>query len=117
MQLLQGPVDRAAEQRAIGLLGDATPPDRLNDQQLRQRLNVYRSALSAGNLSEATEQALIQRLNGEIVKALNSPDMKKRLDEGGVEPVTSTPEEFAKFLAVETPRYAKIVKDANIPAQ
>lgn len=61
---LQGPVDRAAEQRAIGLLGDATPPDRLNDQQLRQRLNVYRSALSAGNLSEATEQALIQRLNG-----------------------------------------------------
>ncbi len=61
---LQGPVDRAAEQRAIGLLGDTTPPDRLNDQQLRQRLNVYRSALAAGNLSEATEQALIQRLNG-----------------------------------------------------
>ena len=61
---LQGPVDRAAEQRAIGLLGDNTPPDRLNDQQLRQRLNVYRSALSAGNLSEATEQAMIQRLNG-----------------------------------------------------
>ena len=61
---LQGPVDRAAEQRAIGLLGDTTPPDRLNDQQLRQRLNVYRSALATGNLSEATEQALIQRLNG-----------------------------------------------------
>ncbi|MBP0582281.1 OmpA family protein [Labrys sp. LIt4] len=61
---LQGRVDQAAEQRAIGLLGDTTPPDRLNDQQLRQRLNVYRSALAAGNLSEATEQALIQRLNG-----------------------------------------------------
>lgn len=61
---LQGPVDRAAEQRAIGLLGDTTPPDRLNNQQLRQRLNVYRSALATGNLSEATEQALIQRLNG-----------------------------------------------------
>lgn len=61
---LQGPVDQAAEQRAISLLGDSTPPDRLNDQQLRQRLNVYRSALAAGNLSDATEQAMIQRLNG-----------------------------------------------------
>jgi tripartite-type tricarboxylate transporter receptor subunit TctC len=64
-----------------------------------------------------TPANLIGRLNSEIVKAINSPDLKKRFTEGGVEPLTSTPEEFAKFIAVETPRYAKIVKDANIPAQ
>jgi tripartite-type tricarboxylate transporter receptor subunit TctC len=64
-----------------------------------------------------TPAPLISRLNGEIVKAINSPDLRKRLIDGGTEPLTSTPEEFAKFLAVETPRYAKIVKDANIPAQ
>ncbi len=64
-----------------------------------------------------TPANLIGRLNSEIVKALNSPDLKKRLVDGGVEPLTSTPEEFARFIAVETPRYAKIVKDANIPAQ
>jgi len=64
-----------------------------------------------------TPANLIARLNSEIVKALNSPDLKKRFTEGGVEPLTSTPEEFARFIAVETPRYAKIVKDANIPAQ
>jgi tripartite-type tricarboxylate transporter receptor subunit TctC len=64
-----------------------------------------------------TPANLIGRLNSEIVKALNSPDLKKRFKEGGVEPLTSTPEEFAKFIAVETPRYAKIVKDAKIPAQ
>jgi len=61
--------------------------------------------------------SLIGRLNSEIVKAIKSPDLGKRLVEAGVEPLTSTPEEFAKFIAVETPRYAKIVKDANIPAQ
>ena len=44
-------------------------------------------------------------------------DIKKRFADSGVEPFLSTPEEFAKFLAVETPRYAKIVKDARIPAQ
>ena len=64
-----------------------------------------------------TPANLVGRLNSEIVKAINSPDLKKRLVDGGVEPLTSTPEEFARFIAAETPRYAKIVKDANIPAQ
>jgi tripartite-type tricarboxylate transporter receptor subunit TctC len=64
-----------------------------------------------------TPAPLISRLNTEIVKALQSPDVKKRFADAGVEPLTSTPEEFAKFIAVETPHYAKIVKDAHIPAQ
>jgi tripartite-type tricarboxylate transporter receptor subunit TctC len=64
-----------------------------------------------------TPPGLISRLNSELVKALSSPDLTKRLVEAGVEPLSSTPEEFAKFIAVETPRYARIVKDANIPAQ
>jgi tripartite-type tricarboxylate transporter receptor subunit TctC len=65
----------------------------------------------------ATPPGLIGRLNAEIVKAVQSPDLRKRLVDGGVEPLTSTPEEFARFIAAETPRYAKIVRDANIPAQ
>ena len=65
----------------------------------------------------ATPPNLIARLNSELVKALTSADLKKRFIDGGVEPLTSTPEEFARFIAAETPRYAKIVKDANIPAQ
>ena len=64
-----------------------------------------------------TPANLVSRWNAEIVKAIHSADLKKRFSDAGVEPLTSTPEEFAKFIAVETPRYAKIVKDANIPAQ
>jgi tripartite-type tricarboxylate transporter receptor subunit TctC len=60
---------------------------------------------------------LITRWNTEIVKAVQSADVRKRFGDAGVEPLTSTPEEFAKFIAAETPRYAKIVKEANIPAQ
>jgi len=67
--------------------------------------------------ASGTPPNLITRLNSEIVKAMHSPDLSKRLVEAGVEPLTSTPEEFARFIAAETPRYAKIVKDANIPAQ
>ena len=64
-----------------------------------------------------TPANLIGRWNTEIVKALQSADLKIRFADAGVEPLTSTPEEFAKFIAAETPRYAKIVKDAKIPAQ
>jgi tripartite-type tricarboxylate transporter receptor subunit TctC len=67
--------------------------------------------------ASGTPANLITRLNSEIVKAVTSPDLKKRLVDAGVEPLTSTPEEFAQFIAKETPRYARIVKDANIPAQ
>lgn len=65
----------------------------------------------------ATPPNLIGRLNAEIVKAINSPDLKKRLQDAGIDPLTSTPEEFARFIASETPRYAKIVKGAGIPPQ
>lgn len=64
-----------------------------------------------------TPANLIGRLNAEIVKAMNAPDVRKRLTDISVEPLTSTPEEFAAFIRSETPRYAKIIKDANIPAQ
>lgn len=64
-----------------------------------------------------TPASLVTRWNTEIVKAIQSADVKKRFSDAGVEPLVSTPEEFAKFIAAETPRYAKIVKDANIPAQ
>jgi tripartite-type tricarboxylate transporter receptor subunit TctC len=65
----------------------------------------------------ATPPNLISRWNAEIVKALNAPDLRKRLVDAGVEPLTSTPEEFGRFIASETPRYARIVADAKIPAQ
>jgi tripartite-type tricarboxylate transporter receptor subunit TctC len=64
-----------------------------------------------------TPANLVNRWNSEIVKAIHAPDVKKRFEDAGVEGLTSTPDEFAKFIAAETPRYAKIVKEAHIPAQ
>lgn len=56
----------------------------------------------------------IQWLNAEIKKAMNAPKLKNRLVNISITPRTSTPEEFARFIAEETPRYAKLVKDAGI---
>ncbi len=62
----------------------------------------------------ATPRDIIMRLNAELTKALTAPDMKERLAGAGIEPVTSTPEQFAAFIKSETARYAKVIKDAGI---
>ena len=62
----------------------------------------------------ATPPALVNRLNGEINKALAAPDLKDRLLNAGIQPVGTTPEKFGSFIRSETVRYAKVIKDAGI---
>jgi tripartite-type tricarboxylate transporter receptor subunit TctC len=61
-----------------------------------------------------TPREIVNRLNSEIHKALASADLKQRLANSGVEPLTSTPEHFAEFIKSEIVRYAKVIKDAGI---
>jgi tripartite-type tricarboxylate transporter receptor subunit TctC len=65
----------------------------------------------------ATPAAAITRLNAEMHKALTSPELKERLVAGGIEPLLSTPQEFASFIQAETVRYAKVIKSAGIKAE
>jgi len=61
-----------------------------------------------------TPRPIVTRLNQELVKALASPDLKARLIAAGVEPVSTTPEEFASYIRSETVRYAQVIKAAGI---
>ena len=68
-------------------------------------------------MAAGTPREVIRRLNSELHKALGAPDLKERLANSGVDPLTSTPEQFASHIKSETVRYAKIIKDAGITAQ
>ena len=65
----------------------------------------------------ATPPAIVQRLNGEINKALAAPDMKDRLVAAGIQPVGNTPDQFASYIRSETGRFAKVIKEAGIKAE
>jgi tripartite-type tricarboxylate transporter receptor subunit TctC len=54
------------------------------------------------------------RLNREIVRALALPEIQNSFAARGVDTLTSTPEEFEKFLQAEILKYAKVIKEANI---
>ena len=61
-----------------------------------------------------TPREIINRLNAEIVKLLNSPEIKERFGKQGVEVRTSTPEQFSTFLNSEVARWGKVIRDAGI---
>ena len=65
----------------------------------------------------ATPKAIVTRLNQEIVKALATPEMKDQLYKVGVNAASSTPEELGKLLKADVQKWAKIIKDAKIPAE
>jgi tripartite-type tricarboxylate transporter receptor subunit TctC len=58
----------------------------------------------------ATPPAIVTQLNAVIVKALNDPDVKKKISEQGAEPHPEKPAEFAAFIQAETAKWGKVVK-------
>lgn len=61
-----------------------------------------------------TPKPIVDKLSAEIRKIVASPEVTNRLTGMGLRPVGSTPEELAAVMARDMPRWAKIVKDANI---
>ena len=57
---------------------------------------------------------IIDKVNADLQKALATQDVKAKLGELGVEAVSSTPEQFAQFMASEAARWGKLVKEANL---
>jgi tripartite-type tricarboxylate transporter receptor subunit TctC len=77
----------------------------------------YELAVWFGVLAPAgTPRDIVGRLNAEIVKVLNSPEIKDRFAKQGVEVRTSTPEQFGEFLRAEVGRWARVIKEAGIRA-
>ena len=63
-----------------------------------------------------TPRAIVDYLNVEIVRALQSADVKELLFKQGLEVHTSTPEEFGAYMKSEFDKWAKVIKDAGISA-
>jgi tripartite-type tricarboxylate transporter receptor subunit TctC len=61
-----------------------------------------------------TPKAVISRLNSEIVRAIQSPEVQRRFLGQGLDPATSTAEEFAAFIASSRAKWAEVVKQTGI---
>jgi tripartite-type tricarboxylate transporter receptor subunit TctC len=61
-----------------------------------------------------TPHEIIVKLNKLVVRILAEPEMAQRLVSQGAEPRSSTPEELTRFMHVESERWKKVIKAANI---
>jgi tripartite-type tricarboxylate transporter receptor subunit TctC len=61
-----------------------------------------------------TAPALINRLNSEVIKAVNAPDTQERFLAAGIEPMTGTPEQFGQFIRSESVRFGQVIQQAGI---
>jgi tripartite-type tricarboxylate transporter receptor subunit TctC len=60
-----------------------------------------------------TPPAIVAKLNTEIAKWLATPEAKEKLANQGANAAGGTPEDFAKHIAAETAKWAKVVKDSG----
>jgi tripartite-type tricarboxylate transporter receptor subunit TctC len=63
-----------------------------------------------------TPRPIVMRLNSELVKILQSADMKERLAATGTEPLTSTPEEFSAYIRCEIAKWGDVIRRAGVKA-
>lgn len=64
----------------------------------------------------ATPRDIVNKLSADINKALKSPDLIERMGQMGMEPFTSTPEQFDAMVRSEIDRWAKVVKASGAKA-
>lgn len=57
---------------------------------------------------------VIAKLHDAYVKAVNDPDIRQKLIAAGIDPLQSTPQEMADYIAAETAKWAKVIKTAGI---
>ena len=64
-----------------------------------------------------TPKPIVKRLNAELVKIVNLPDVKERFLGLGLTPVGSTPEQMSALIKAESLQYGKLVKQIGLEPQ
>jgi tripartite-type tricarboxylate transporter receptor subunit TctC len=64
-----------------------------------------------------TPRDVILRINGELNKSLQRPEVRERLATEGAEPLGSTPEQFGAYIQKEIERWARVIREAKVQAE
>jgi tripartite-type tricarboxylate transporter receptor subunit TctC len=102
--------------RAIATTGAKRPPALADVPTIAESgyPNVVTNEWYALFLPAKTPTVIVNQLNTEIVKIMNSPAMLKKLNDIGAETFTDNPEQFAKFIAKENQFWGKVIQSLNI---
>ena len=74
----------------------------------------YEAAAGTDRRAQGTPGEIVNKLSEAMKAALADPKARARLNELGVDPMPMTPDDFEKFIAAETDKWAKVIKTSGI---
>lgn len=84
---------------------------------IEQGIAGFTGSTWAGILAPAgTPPAIVKRVADEVAAIVKLPDIRQKFDEMGTIPVGSSPAEFDAFIASETVKWGKVIREAKITA-
>jgi tripartite-type tricarboxylate transporter receptor subunit TctC len=112
------PIAKAGKVRALGTTGlkrSTVMPEVPTISEAG--VKGYETTIWIGIMAPAgTPKAVTERLNAEITRVVNRPDVKKTWNAQGAEPMTMTVAEFEKYLNSDIAKWAKVVKVSGAKA-
>ncbi len=102
---------RAGKLKALGVTSPARNPAFPDVPAIAEALPGYQSSAWFGLFGPARMSPdLVRRVSDAARQAIQTPEVRKRIEFEGATPVGNTPEEFARFVSEEITRWAKVVK-------
>jgi len=116
---LSAPQVKAGRLKALAIAGRTRAAQLPNVPTIaEQGYPQFEAQLFSGLFAPAgTPAEIVQRMNAEVVKALQAPQMQAKLAQVGAVPAPSTPEEFARILRSEGERMATVIREKHIRAE
>jgi tripartite-type tricarboxylate transporter receptor subunit TctC len=106
---------QAGTLKSLGISTAARSPLFPDMPAINEALPGFQVVVWFGILAPAgTPPEIVAKLNDAITRAIATPSVQESLKKLGVEPKSSTPEEFAETIRTDLDKWSKVVKDANI---
>jgi tripartite-type tricarboxylate transporter receptor subunit TctC len=110
---------KAGKVRLIGVASDKRLPAAPDVPTfVEQGFAGFTGSTWAGMLAPAaTPKDIVKRMSDEVARIIRSEEMRPRLDAMGTFAAGGSPEEFDAFIASETSKWAKVIKDAGVKVE
>lgn len=106
---------KSGKLKAIAVSGGRRLAELPNVPTIAETVPDYEATTWYGVLvPRGTPRPVVDTLNRELGRALAMPDVAERLAAVGFQTETSTPEAFAKYIAAETAKWARVIREAKI---
>jgi tripartite-type tricarboxylate transporter receptor subunit TctC len=109
---------KAGKLRALGVTSRKRLPALPDVPSIAERLPGYDVTQWFGIFAPAgTPPAIVNRLSAEVRNIVALPAVQERFIQQGIEPVSSTPEQFSAYVKAELAKWTKVLKQLGIQTE